>query len=302
MPDKPDGIDGGEVKDPIFPVPPADPPTAPSDPPGTGTPPDDDPPFPKDHDPNATLTDGDGTQPPADPPADPPPGPTVIPQVTKDADNIAAKWESLSDTEKDQKVATLYNNRRPVLTALATKLGTTVDALVAEHAEVAPAAQQQFDTDQIVADAKAQATEEIRKELAPALQQADTAWAKAEISKWGEHNKFSQEEIDVLNDPNSEIRQNFDKFVHNPENGEKLTRPARLRLALASSPSLQQALVDRKIITGAHALVKTVGAKLPNGGGTSGKTMKSVLSDPGSSDADFLKELEKGGSKLVGQD
>jgi hypothetical protein len=302
MPDNPDGNGGGENNEPIFPVPPVAPPTTPSDPPGTGTPPDDDPPFPKDHDPNATLTDGDGTQPPADPPADPPTGPTVIPQVTKDADNIAAKWEGFSDTEKDQKVATLYNNRRPVLTALAAKLGTTVDALVAEHAEVAPEAQHNFDKDQIVADAKAQATEEIRQELAPALKQADNAWAKVEISKWGEHNKFSQEEIAVLNDPNSEVRQNFDKFVHNPENGEKLTRTARLRLALASSPSLQQALVDRKVITGAHALVKTVGAKLPNGGGGSGKTMKNVLSDPNASDADFLKSLEQGGSKLVGQD
>jgi len=236
--------------------------------------------LPEGHDPFETLQDEGNEETPA--------AKRVIPQMEKDASNIATKWESLDETQKGEKLLKLHESgRTSTLESLATKLDfDSVDALLDEYTETETAEE----TTKVDMDAiKDEIREELRQELAPAFQQSERNRLTNEITKWASHNKLSKDETDVLVAPDSEISKNFAKQQFDPETGEKLSFNGRLKFALSNSEQIQTRLIDAKARIKAKGLVAGIQAKLPNTS-NSGEGKTSLLQ---ATDADILKMDDK---------
>ncbi len=248
--------------------------------------------FDENHDPDATLkedSDEDNKSSESSPPESP--------QYQKDAENLAKKWDSLDDSEQAKRIANLYHTRPRVLEAFARELGTTIDTLLDQYGtEKTEKTEPPFDIQSLKDELREELRAEMQEEFRPALQQAERERLTSEISKWGQHNKLSQDQIDQLNHPESDLRKSVEKIKFHPETGEKLSVLGRMRLAISNSESLQNMLIERGAIKRAKGIIKAINTQVKGGGGS--RSASDLLDS--SDDTEFISGLRaKGNEKVV---
>ena len=202
--------------------------------------------LPEDHDPNATLVEGEEGEESEE----------KVPQHRADAKNLAEKWDMLSDTEQVDKIERLRKSgRKQTIDALASELGTTTqnllnpeDALVEKETEV---------------EALKAKLSELEGVMGYAAKQAELDRFDTQMSKWASHNKLNEDEKTSLLAKDGELRQTFEKVQFHPETGEKLSISGRLRVALNQTSSIQDMLVSKKAKTTAEEMNEGLKAALP---------------------------------------
>lgn len=215
--------------------------------------------LPEEHNPDATLEES----------PDELDEPTKTPQFRVDAKNLAEKWDTLDEeTQKDKLEKLKKSGRTATLNALAEELGTSPSKLVRVYNEP--------DNDEIAA-LKAE-VEELKTVLPNAHRQAEVNRFQAEMQKWANHNKLSEEEAKEIVGINSEMHKRFENLKFNPETGEKLGFNGRLKLALSQSEEVQDLIAAKKAGVKYEGIKQGLKAKMP-GSGTPIHTTKTVNLD-----------------------
>lgn len=228
--------------------------------------------LPEEHNPDATLDES----------PDELDEPTKTPQFRVDAKNLAEKWDALSEEDQKDKLEKLKKSgRTATLNALAEELGTSTSKLVSVYNEP--------DNDEI-AKLKAE-VEELKTALPNAHKQAEVNRFHAEMQKWANHNKLSDEEAKLIVGVDSEMHKRFENLKFNPETGDKLGFNGRLKLALSQSEEVQDLIAAKKAGIKYEGIKQGLKAKMP-GSGTAIHTTKSVNFE-GLDGEDFLNAQDE---------
>lgn len=202
--------------------------------------------FPEDHDPMATLNSSKEES-------------SLEQRYPKSAVNLANKFADLSEDEKANKVASLFNTkgREQELSAIADAEGISIEDLIDKYTEEVFQEDTQADPAQIDIDALVE--QKLRERLAPQLAQSERIQFGDEIQKWAKHNKI--DDISGLSDVTGEVYKAFTDARFNPTTGEPLDFNGRMAIALKSDQA-QESLIKSGAIKGAKQIVKGINAKL----------------------------------------
>lgn len=234
--------------------------------------------LPEEHNPDATLEES----------PDEPDEPAKTPQFRVDAKNLAEKWDNLDEEAQKDKLKKLKKSgRTATLNALAEELGTSPNKLVRVYSEP--------DNDEIAA-LKAE-VEALKTVLPNAHKQAEVNRFQAEMQKWANHNKLSDEEAKAIVGVDSEMHKRFENLKFNPETGEKLGFNGRLKLALNQSEEVQDLIAAKKAGVKYEGIKQGLKAKLP-GSGNATHAPKTVNFD-GLSGEDLLRAQDEAAGRRV---
>lgn len=222
------------------------------------------------------------------------------PRFVKDAKNLAAKWEDLSDEKKLEKVTKLAKNRPHTFKALATELGTSPELLLEQHeldsTDLSDAGDlpPEIDVEKIRKEAEASALEKFRAEQAGNTDKAESERNRfvTEVSDFAKHNKFDDETTKKITDFNGDLFKKFNGIKYDPETGKELSMKGRLKLALSGDDSIKEALVKSGVMHQSKRVIAGVQQALPKAGKPGKVASKEHTDIANADDKDFSKAME----------
>ena len=139
------------------------------------------------------------------------------PQYIKDSEKIAANWDNLTEEQQQKKLINLKKNRPSTFKAVLENLDLTESEVLPDKKEVK------------------RSEDELVSKLAPVFELANRERFLAETSKYANHNKFTDEEVKVIQDLDGEVYKAFTKAKFDPVTGDELSFVGKLKLALQSN-------------------------------------------------------------------
>jgi len=250
------------------------------------------------HDVNATLNEDDPKQDPKDPKSD---IAKEAPRFVRDAQNLAEKWDTLSDSAKLEKVTNLAKNRPHTFKALAKELGTSPELLLTEHEldstdYSAPEDLPEVDDpNKIYEKAKADARAELEAEQKANGEtgQAERNRFVTEVSNFAKHNKLDAETAKAISDLNGDLFKSFEKVQFDPSTGESLSIKGRLKIALGGNEAVQSALIKAGALNTSKRVLAGVHAALPKSGSPSKSAPTTADEVANSDDQSFGQKMDQ---------